>query len=1263
MSECRIPEILIVDKIRGAEIYKRWIQSYEIYENARELENKSEKSQVGIFLNTIGSDGVDIYNSFEDETIEVMIDEKKTKSSGKKNLEWIKEKFKAYFIPKRNLTYERYVFFKRDQFESENIECYYAELRKLAMTCEFKDLKDSLIKDRIIIGMIDNNLHQRFLQEVKGKEITAEEVVQATKIKETSNNQMQKINNKEYENIDYINKKINKYKNNETYNKPSQKFNKKKCGRCDRIHEPRSCKAFNTKCNICNKLGHWAKCCKSRSDNYNQRTYETNEICCSKIDENFIFLGEIKTNIEQNKWIKDLTVNCEQFEKVIKFKIDTGASVSVMPYNKLLPILKKTNIILRGPNNTEINAKGYLEALITYKGKTIKEDIFILEKQMTGLLSRKASIELDIVKLVDALDCQLDPKLFDGLGSINRKYKIEIKEGIKPYSINVPRPVPVHQQTEVQNELQKMIELGVIEEACGPTEWCSPMVIAKKGNGKIRICTDLTKLNAAVKREIHPMATVEGSLSKIKGNIFSKLDANSGFWQIPLEKKCWALTTFLTPWGRYYYKKLPFGLTSAPEIFCKEISKILKDCKGLIVHVDDVLVMGMDAYEHDRNLKTVLNKIVESGLTLNKNKCVFRKEEVDFLGFKITSKGIKAGQKVQGIIDIPTPTSVKSVRSFLGMINQFSRFNPNISEYSAPLRELLRKDCSWIWDTKQEESFRILKEELQNTKTLSYFDVNKKTILTTDASDHGIGAILTQEDENGNRKMIGAASRSLSDTEKRYATIEKEALGVVWALERFNYYIVGAPIYVETDHKPLITLLGSKEIEKVPIRIQRYRIRLMRYAVNMKYIPGKNNIIADTLSRYPSKDTGCDLLEIETEEMASSVFVPGESCKIQSIIKAQNNDPEITWLKKKIIEGWTKSDLKHNLGRKYYNSQQYLSTIQGCLTYQNRAIIPVSMRKEMLRNIHIGHLGITKCLERAKKSVFWFGISNDIDKEIRECINCNINARTQREPVKIVPVPSKAWETVGSDLFQFKQQKYIIVVDYYSRYIETMLLKDMRSITIISSLKSIFARHGIPENMISDNGTQYSSEEFKEFSKTYKFKHLTSSPKYPKGNGVAERAIQTLKQIMEKSEDPYLGLLSYRNTPLSFGRSPAELLMNRRLNTTLPDLLNQNMMLEKDHVEFKKKVMEKKLKEKQYSDNKLSKTKRRLALDEDVYIKDMDRMGTVIQFDDNNERTYTIKSNDNTIRRNRIDLVPVEKNTIVTRSGREVRPPQRLIEQ
>ena len=208
-----------------------------------------------------------------------------------------------------------------------------------------------------------------------------------------------------------------------------------------------------------------------------------------------------------------------------------------------------------------------------------------------------------------------------------------------------------------------MIKLGVIEEATGPTDWCSPLVIAMKANGKIRICTDMTKLNKAVKREIHPMATVEASLAKIKGNIFSKLDANSGFWQIPLNKNSWKLTTFLTPWGRYYYKKLPFGLTSAPEIFCKEITNITEGCKGVVVHVDDILVMGNTNEEHDRNLDVVLKRIHEVGMTLNEDKCKLNREEVELLGFRIGKYSIKAGPKIQGIIDYPKPNDIKGVRS------------------------------------------------------------------------------------------------------------------------------------------------------------------------------------------------------------------------------------------------------------------------------------------------------------------------------------------------------------------------------------------------------------------------------------------------------------------------------------------------------------------------------------------------------------------------------------------------------------------------
>ena len=201
-----------------------------------------------------------------------------------------------------------------------------------------------------------------------------------------------------------------------------------------------------------------------------------------------------------------------------------------------------------------------------------------------------------------------------------------MKDGVKPYAIHVPRPIPIHQQQQVKEYIEKMIDLGVIQEAIGPTEYCSPMVTAMKGNGKIRIYTDMTNLNLSVKREVHPMATVAVSLSRIKGPIFRKLYANFGFWQIPLDKNNWELTTLITPWGIYYYRKLPFGLTSAPEVFCKEITNIIGDCKGIIVHVDDILVMGASQEEHDENINEILNRVEQAGMTLNKKKWIIGME-------------------------------------------------------------------------------------------------------------------------------------------------------------------------------------------------------------------------------------------------------------------------------------------------------------------------------------------------------------------------------------------------------------------------------------------------------------------------------------------------------------------------------------------------------------------------------------------------------------------------------------------------------------
>ena len=359
MALFRIPEILVVDSIRGAEIWKSWIQNYNIYESASEIEVKSPKIQIATFLNIIGQEGIDIYNSFDDNEIEELIDGKTKKIKGKENLNWIKNKFQEYFIPKRNITYERYTFNIREQ-QNENIETYYAELKKLAKSCEFGELTNSLIKDRMIIGMKDDALRQIFLQESTDRELSAEKVVEATKIKEISKTQMHHIKHRSNEDVNFVHtkniEKQHKYSNNyKIDDKVKNSYGNRKCSRCDLKHEPRQCRAYNTKCNLCNKTGHWAKCCRNKK-------FNVNELTSTKIEKTE-FLGEVITSIKDNDWIKNFQIQIGNYNEIVKFKIDTGASVSVIPYSESLPKLEKCNTVLKGANMMNIKVKDVSNAI------------------------------------------------------------------------------------------------------------------------------------------------------------------------------------------------------------------------------------------------------------------------------------------------------------------------------------------------------------------------------------------------------------------------------------------------------------------------------------------------------------------------------------------------------------------------------------------------------------------------------------------------------------------------------------------------------------------------------------------------------------------------------------------------------------------------------------------------------------------------------------------------------------------------------------
>lgn len=377
----------------------------------------------------------------------------------------------------------------------------------------------------------------------------------------------------------------------------------------------------------------------------------------------------------------------------------------------------------------------------------------------------------------------------------------------------------------------------------------------------------------------------------------------------------------------------------------------------------------------------------------------------------------------------------------------------------------------------------------------------------------------------------------MTETEQRYAQIEKEALALTWACERLSQYLVGTKFLLETDHKPLIPLLSTKNLEDLPLRVQRFRLRMMRYCYEIVHVPGKDLHTADYLSRQPLKETGSDELREEVNAYVHYIFkyLPASDSRLQEIKEHQEKDP--------ILKRWMTQVLGGRGGRKNNKNGQVsdLSIKDGILMKGNRIVIPQLLQPDILNKLHTGHQGLVKCKERARISVWWPGISNDIESYIKECRICCQTQQPKFEPMIVSELPSFPWQKIGTDLFMWKQKTYLLVIDYYSRFIEIAKLASMTSNEVISHLKSIFARHGIPQYVVSDNGTQYSSQQFQDFAKVYGFKHITSSPHYPQSNGEAERAVQTIKKLLDKSADPYLALMAYRATPLKLGYSPAEL--------------------------------------------------------------------------------------------------------------------------
>lgn len=548
---------------------------------------------------------------------------------------------------------------------------------------------------------------------------------------------------------------------------------------------------------------------------------------------------------------------------------------------------------------------------------------------------------------------------------------------------------------------------------------------------------------------------------------------------------------------------------------------------------------------------------------------------------------------------------------------------------------------------KASKLFLKYKKKLVSPPVLQYYTLNKPITISVDASKNGLGACLLQDN-----LPVSYASKSLTKTEQGYAQIEKELFACVFACERFYMYIYGrSDITIETDHKPLVSII-NKPLANAPPRLQRMLMRLQPYAFKLVYKPGKYLYIADTLSRAVAEPAlgseaqtqPRDYLHFQAQVCALSASNQLTDSHLLKIQKCTKDDSELQSLIKIIKSGWPvhKKEME-NVISPYWDYRDELTVDFGIVWKGSRMVIPKCLRREMLKTIHTGHMGLDKCKLRARESIFWPNINSQLDNYISNCQAClTYRKQNSKEPLINHEIPEVPWNKVGADIFHFRNKSFIIIVDYFSKFVEMEELNSLKSKEVIEKLKRIFVRHGIPQTVMTDNGPEFSSTDFRNFSYEWNFIHRTSSPGYAQSNGQVERTIQTIKNLMKKTDydgsEFNLAYLEYLNTPICTKiPSPAELLYSRKLRTKLPRL--PKVFKPKLNMNIQSKLKARQLCQKQYFDIG-SRHLELLKIGKKVKVRNNNRWEPGVVQDVVDSRSYLIKmQSGRLLRRNRKHII------------------------
>lgn len=939
-----------------------------------------------------------------------------------------------------------------------------------------------------------------------------------------------------------------------------------RCFRCGRErHHINKCPAKNARCHQCNRLGHFKSFCQSRDKKV--------QLIAAVGDKNEPLNLTIKIN-----------------DHSIPITIDSGACSNLISpgfvnnHLKDVKLSKNSFTNLHVLTGHELNCRGAITVPVEYGGLVFGLEFQVVDigREYTPIMGRPGLNQFfpkwrDAFKIssVNTINSSIIENLKTSYPTV---FDMNLKENINGFEADIHLKenhipiyakaynLPMKYEKEVKEQIKKMVDDGTLN-PCTTSRYASPIVVVPKADNKsIRICIDCKRTinQFIVNSNFYPLPHQDSIFaSMVDSSWFCTLDLTQAYQQLKLSPRSKEYLTINTPFGLFQYAKLPYGVSAAPSIFQSVIDKIIAGIPRTRAFLDDIIIGGITKNECESNLNQVLERLAKYNVKVNLGKCKFLTQAVTYLGHTISNGNIKAGSgKLDALLGAPKPANAKELQSFLGLINFFRKFVPKMSEKLKVLYDLLVKNVKFNWTAECDAAFELGKRLVSKESCLEIFDPRRPTLVFCDASPIGISAVLVQRNCWGEEKPVYYASAKLNKTQQNYAQLHREGLAVIFGLKKFYKYLYGRKFTIVTDAASIKEMFKPDRTASAvaSARIQRWGVYLAMFDYEIIHRPSSKMTVPDALSRLPLAEEAHNLEDESVDLIGICEQLP---IKYEDIVKEYVKDEElqkvVKWCEKGFPNNTRDGDLVLEKWRRYKCN---LALEDGLLTYNDRIVIPFTLRTSMLEFLHQGHSGIVLMKKLARSHVFWPGIDKDIEMWISGCMRCQEFSNVPPKPVvSSWPKTSAPWERLHADFFHFQGKSFLILVDAFSKFIEVKCMKLTNAERVIAVLDRWFGFFGLPRTLVTDNGPPFNSHILKKYCNDRNICLLHSPAYHPESNGQAEVSVRIVKNGLKKLCSDATGnveleleklLVVYRNSPRSTGpATPMEQLLCYKPRTML----------------------------------------------------------------------------------------------------------------